>query len=125
MILRRSAPLIAIAIVSNVLITGGAGFIGGTLAAYLEHRGFDVTKFDITLGDSGLPDLLGQDIVIHLGLTPAPQKQILKRYWKRTLNTLKSYMKRVLYTRSSFNTLVVPLFMGQQKALKKMISAHH
>ena len=52
---------------NRVLITGGGGFIGGNLAAYLSHRNYDVTKFDITLGDSGLPDLINQDIVIHLG----------------------------------------------------------
>lgn len=79
MTLRRSVLLIAIAIVSNVLITGGAGFIGGTLAAYLEHRGFDVTRFDITLGDSGLPDLLGQDIVIHLGANSSTTETDLKK----------------------------------------------
>ena len=52
---------------SRVLITGAGGFIGGTLAAYLEHRGYEVTRFDINLGNSGMPDLMNQDIVIHLG----------------------------------------------------------
>ena len=54
-------------ITNRVLITGAGGFIGNTLAAYLEHRGYDVTKFDINLGNSGMPDLMNQDIVIHLG----------------------------------------------------------
>ena len=52
---------------NRVLITGAGGFIGGTLAAYLEHRGYEVTRFDINLGNSGMPDLMNQDIVIHLG----------------------------------------------------------
>ena len=52
---------------NRVLITGAGGFIGGNLAAYLSHRGYDVTKFDISLGNRGLPDILNQDIVIHLG----------------------------------------------------------
>ena len=52
---------------NRVLITGAGGFIGGNLAAYLSHRNYDVTKFDITLGNSGLPDVMNQDIVIHLG----------------------------------------------------------
>lgn len=52
---------------NRVLITGAGGFIGGNLAAYLSHRGYDVTKFDINLGNSGMPDLVNQDIVIHLG----------------------------------------------------------
>ena len=52
---------------SRVLITGAGGFIGGTLAAYLEHRGYEVTRFDVNLGNSGMPDLMNQDIVIHLG----------------------------------------------------------
>ena len=54
-------------IANRVLITGAGGFIGGILAAYLDHRGYDVTKFDITLGNFGMPDLINQDIVIHLG----------------------------------------------------------
>ena len=52
---------------NRVLITGAGGFIGGTLAAYLEHRGYTVTRFDINLGDSGMPNLMNQDAVIHLG----------------------------------------------------------
>jgi len=52
---------------NRVLITGAGGFIGGTLAAYLEHRGYEVTRFDINLGNSGMPDLMNQDAVIHLG----------------------------------------------------------
>ena len=54
-------------IANRVLITGAGGFIGGILAAYLDHRGYDVTRFDVTLGNSGLPNLINQDIVIHLG----------------------------------------------------------
>ena len=52
---------------NRVLITGAGGFIGGTLAAYLEHRGYEETRIDINLGNSGMPDLMNQDIVIHLG----------------------------------------------------------
>ena len=52
---------------NNVLITGAAGFIGKNLSAFLEHRGFKVTRFDKILGHSGYPDILDQDIVIHLG----------------------------------------------------------
>jgi ADP-L-glycero-D-manno-heptose 6-epimerase len=64
---------------NRVLITGAGGFIGGTLAAYLEHRGYDVTRFDITLGDSGLPDLINQDIVIHLGANSSTTETNLQK----------------------------------------------
>ena len=52
---------------NNVLITGAAGFIGKNLSAFLEHRGLKVTRFDKILGHDGYPDILNQDIVIHLG----------------------------------------------------------
>ena len=52
---------------NNVLITGAAGFIGKNLSAFLEHRGLEVTRFDKILGHDGYPDILNQDIVIHLG----------------------------------------------------------
>jgi len=48
---------------NRVLITGAGGFIGGNLAAYLSNRGYDVTKFDISLGDSGYPELINQDLL--------------------------------------------------------------
>jgi nucleoside-diphosphate-sugar epimerase len=53
--------------VNRVLITGAGGFIGGNLAAYLEARGFQVTRFDVSLGNTGYPDIFNQDFVIHLG----------------------------------------------------------
>ena len=64
---------------NRVLITGAGGFIGGTLAAYLSHRDYDVTKFDITLGNSGLPDLINQDIVIHLGANSSTTETNLQK----------------------------------------------
>lgn len=64
---------------SRVLVTGAGGFIGGTLASYLEHRGYDVTRFDITLGDSGLPNLINQDIVIHLGANSSTTETNLQK----------------------------------------------
>ena len=42
---------------NRVLITGAGGFIGGNLSAYLEARGFQVTRFDISLGNTGHPDI--------------------------------------------------------------------
>jgi ADP-L-glycero-D-manno-heptose 6-epimerase len=64
---------------NRVLITGAGGFIGGVLADYLEHRGYDVTRFDITLGNSGMPDLLNQDIVIHLGANSSTTETNLQK----------------------------------------------
>ncbi len=64
---------------NRVLITGAGGFIGGNLAAYLSHRNYDVTKFDITLGNSGLPDVMNQDIVIHLGGNPDTTETNVKK----------------------------------------------
>lgn len=64
---------------NKVLITGAGGFIGGNLSAYLEHRGYNVTRFDINLGHSGIPDLLDQDIVIHLGANSSTTETDLKK----------------------------------------------
>ena len=64
---------------NRVLITGAGGFIGGNLAAYLSNRNYDVTKFDITLGNSGLPDVMNQDIVIHLGGNPDTTETNVKK----------------------------------------------
>jgi ADP-L-glycero-D-manno-heptose 6-epimerase len=64
---------------NKVLITGAGGFIGGNLSAYLEHRGYNVTRFDINLGNSGIPDLLDQDIVIHLGANSSTTETDLKK----------------------------------------------
>ena len=64
---------------NRVLITGAGGFIGGTLAAYLEHRGYTVTRFDINLGDSGMPNLINQDAVIHLGANSSTTETDLQK----------------------------------------------
>jgi len=64
---------------NRVLITGAGGFIGGNLAAYLSNRNYDVTKFDITLGNSGLPDVMNQDIVIHRGGNPDTTETNVKK----------------------------------------------
>ena len=64
---------------NRVLITGGGGFIGSNLAAYLSHRDYNVTRFDINLGDSGLPDVFDQDIVIHLGANSSTTEKDLKK----------------------------------------------
>ena len=64
---------------NRVLITGAGGFIGGTLAAYLEHRGYTVTRFDINLGDSGMPNLMNQDAVIHLGANSSTTETDLQK----------------------------------------------
>ncbi len=65
--------------INRILITGAGGFIGGTLAAYLEHRGYTVTRFDINLGDSGMPDLMNQDAVIHLGANSSTTETDLQK----------------------------------------------
>ena len=64
---------------NRVLITGAGGFIGGNLSAFLEHRGYDVTRFDINLGNSGQPDILNQDIVIHLGANSSTTETNVKK----------------------------------------------
>lgn len=64
---------------NRVLITGAGGFIGGNLAAYLSNRGYDVTKFDTSLGDSGYPDIFNQDYVIHLGANSSTTETNVKK----------------------------------------------
>jgi len=64
---------------NRVLVTGARGFIGKNLCAYLEQKGYNVTKFDIALGDSGIPDLSNQDIVIHLGANSSTTETDLKK----------------------------------------------
>lgn len=64
---------------NRVLITGAGGFIGGNLAAYLSNRGYDVTKFDTSLGDSGYPELINQDYVIHLGANSSTTETNVKK----------------------------------------------
>ena len=59
---------------NRILVTGSEGFIGGNLCSYLEHRGYDVTRFDISKGDpNAMPDVGNQDIVIHLGANSSIQ----------------------------------------------------
>ena len=77
-------------ITSRILITGAGGFIGGNLANYLEHRGYDVTRFDTNLGDSGLPDILNQDIVIHLGANSSTTETDLKKILSENFEYSKS-----------------------------------
>jgi len=74
---------------NRVLITGAGGFIGGNLAAYLSHRGYQVTKFDINLGDSGLPNVFDQDIVIHLGANSNTTEKDLKKILKQNFEFSK------------------------------------
>ena len=64
---------------NRVLITGAGGFIGGNLAAYLSNRGYDVTKFDTSFGDSGYPELINQDYVIHLGANSSTTETNVKK----------------------------------------------
>ena len=79
--------------VNRVLITGAGGFIGGNLAAYLEARGFQVTRFDISLGNTGYPDIFNQDFVIHLGAnsstTETDLKKILDQNFEYSANLYK------------------------------------
>lgn len=49
----------------NILITGGSGFIGSSVARYLAGDGFDVTLFDKSPPRE--EDLLGHDCTIVLG----------------------------------------------------------
>lgn len=64
---------------NRVLITGAGGFIGGNLAAYLSNRGYNVTKFDTSLGDSGYPELINQDYVVHLGANSSTTETNVKK----------------------------------------------
>ncbi len=65
---------------NRILVTGSEGFIGGNLCSYLEHRGYDVTRFDISKGDpNAMPDVGNQDIVIHLGANSSTTEKDLKK----------------------------------------------
>ena len=75
---------------NRILITGAGGFIGSNLADYLEHRGYDVTRFDTNLGDRGLPDILNQDIVIHLGANSNTTETNLKKILSENFEYSKS-----------------------------------
>ena len=79
--------------VNRVLITGAGGFIGGNLSAYLEARGFQVARFDISLGNTGYPDIFNQDFVIHLGAnsstTETDLKKILDQNFEYSANLYK------------------------------------
>ena len=74
---------------NNVLITGAAGFIGKNLSAFLEHRGLEVTRFDKILGHDGYPDILNQDIVIHLGANSSTTETDVKKIIEQ--NSLKDF----------------------------------
>ena len=71
---------------NRVLITGAGGFIGGNLAAFLSARGYDVTKFDISLGNSGYPELINQDYVIHLGANSSTTETDVKKIFTRCVS---------------------------------------
>ena len=76
---------------NRVLITGAGGFIGGNLSAYLEARGFQVTRFDISLGNT--EHIFNQDFVIHLGAnsstTETDLKKILDQNFEYSANLYK------------------------------------
>ena len=71
--------------VNRILITGAGGFIGGNLSAYLEARGFQVARFDISLGNTGYPDIFNQDFVIHLGANSSTTETDLKKILDQNL----------------------------------------
>tara|TARA_R110002020_G_scaffold328434_1_gene544402 strand:+ start:1314 stop:2162 length:849 start_codon:yes stop_codon:yes gene_type:complete len=64
---------------TRILVTGAGGFIGGNLCSYLEHRGYEVTRFDINMGGSGIPDVGNQDAVIHLGANSTTTERDVKK----------------------------------------------
>ncbi len=69
---------------NRILVTGSGGFIGGNLCSYLEHRGYDVTRFDINKGDpNAIPDVGNQDAVIHLGANSSTTEKDLKKILKQ------------------------------------------
>ena len=62
----------------KAIITGADGFIGRNLSAYLSGKGFEVSKFDFSLGDSGLPNISDKDLVIHLAANSRTTEKNLK-----------------------------------------------
>jgi uncharacterized protein len=50
----------------RITITGAGGLIGSKLAAALERRGDEVTKFSLRNGPPDPADLAGRDAIVHL-----------------------------------------------------------
>jgi len=82
-----------IRIVKRVTITGANGFIGKNLSSYLTSKGFEVSKFDISLGDFGLPDISGEDAVIHLAANPLTTEKNLKKILSQNFEYSKKLYK--------------------------------
>ena len=82
---------------SRILVTGSAGFIGGTLVKQLQEAGHNVVEFDVKQGDISAPDTLrgfekiGISHVFHLaGKTFVPEswKDPLSFYQVNVMGTL-------------------------------------
>lgn len=82
---------------NKVLVTGAAGFIGSNLCSYLEHRGYQVTRFDINKSDQDelpkLLDIINQDAVIHLGANSSTTEKNLKKILKQNFECSKKLYK--------------------------------
>jgi len=78
---------------NKVLVTGAAGFIGSNLCSYLEHLGYQVSRFDISKSHQDefdkLSDILNQDAVIHLGANSSTTEKNLKKILKQNFEFSK------------------------------------
>ena len=104
---------------NRVLITGAGGFIGGNLAAYLSHRGYDVTKFDISLGDSGYPELINQDFVIHLGANSSTTETDLKKIVNQNFEYSKKLYEMCKLIEIKFQYASSASVYGSSKSFKE------
>tara|TARA_Y100001973_G_scaffold98948_1_gene157443 strand:- start:412 stop:1254 length:843 start_codon:yes stop_codon:yes gene_type:complete len=104
---------------NRVLITGAGGFIGGNLAAYLSHRGYDVTKFDISLGDSGYPELINQDFVIHLGANSSTIETDLKKIVNQNFEYSKKLYEMCKLIEIKFQYASSASVYGSSKSFKE------
>ena len=79
----------------NVLVTGGAGFIGNHTVRYLIEKGYDVTVVDdLSRGNAGLLPLEAHFYPIDI-LTPQFQEFMAARHFDAVIHLARSEERRV------------------------------
>ncbi len=66
---------------SNILITGGCGFVGSHLARFLIEADYNVILTDLTVNEKLIKDIKGKCTIVKTDVTNVKQlENVLKKY---------------------------------------------